>query len=906
MSLVSGNLPGDVGTFSLCPTVENEAKFCVLFSSIATSYASVIGFCVPPACTVDNITSYVTTNPYLNDTYQYRSIAHDISDYVFCSNEGVSLTDDSSATVTRRDITMIAILGTWITLLCLATAYDYVKGYTLSSVPWQLVRRNSDGNIVHVVQPPQVANRRAWRSMGGDGGGGGAVLDRLVTRSAAVPYRTRSKVWKRRSAKSTQASNKPPLPGAVQTGGSRPGDVPTAARSAGLEQPLLSDDQASREGSMTPPRDSTPERAMSPPPRPQVRGPSTRGGSHYGAVDAVAHGAAARRSVSPASPLSPVVPVAAGVASASSDAEGHLEETTATVDINDRTVLFHSDDEVASDDDDLFDRTANGSAAVQLSATSRLSATLTNRLESWFGEERLVALRERKAALRQYVSEKMESLPDLPDFEDLPNFQSIVVRGVLCMSLLNSFRKWRYYPTSQANINIFNSVRVLAWAWIVAVDTFEYTMHVPTYTTEINERNNPLYALVQRQGSASFAIGTFLIISGFTTMHRLITSEERPKSPAAIVMENSRGPVAKAWSYVVWYVKYFITRLVRVLPVYAAILFLLQPLLVRAGTGPFWPTFTTSGQLNGNCRDQWYTNLLLVNNFVPVDASLRCFPWSYYIALEFQLVLLAPFIHFAYKKMGYKWFLPTIIALAVGSMILRYFYFEGCRDTLLPPSRSVQDAGVIYEEPQFMIIPFLAGVGLYYAYRGVSARQDNIKLLGSEATMILMRHEMESKQIEVSDRASFWLLFRLQSKRFRVVSIWAGIAILLTCILASWSLLRERRCNDSPQARVFGSVAIFAWCVGLCLIILPMLFGFGGNVRRILIHRLWCGASRLVLSAYLLHPVVINFCNANKYAPVSMEFLLFLVDSWGNIGVSLIVAFCFHLGVEQPSIHLGS
>jgi hypothetical protein len=536
----------------------------------------------------------------------------------------------------------------------------------------------------------------------------------------------------------------------------------------------------------------------------------------------------------------------------------------------------------------------------------RFSRTITDRLETWIGEERLGAFRERREALYQFVHEKMDALPDFPDFPNLPDFQSILIRAVLCLSLINSFRKWRYFPESQASINVFNSIRVIAWLWIVLVDTFEYSLNIPTYTTPISEDSNPLYAFVQRQGSASYAISTFLIISGFTTMHRLISSENRPMSAAAIVMANSMSRAQRCLEYASWYVKYFISRLVRVLPLYAFILFLLQPLLVRAGKGPFWSTFTTSRALNQNCRDNWWTNLLLINNFLPSDPSGRCFPWSFYIALDFQLVLAAPLFHFLYKQLGYRWFAPLAMSTAMISLSVRYVFAPDCTNTAAAPSRYAYSLGPTFEQPHFMLVPFLAGVSLYYAYRAVSQREANITLLGSDASMLLLQHESKSKSLDPADRASFWLLFRLRSKAFRITSIWMGILLMISCIVGSWLLHRSERCNDSTEANVFNAISIFVWCAGVCLMVLPMLFGYGGNVRLLLIHRLWCGFSRLVFAAYLLHPLVISFCNANKYFPSSMEFLLFLVDSWGNVGVSLIVAFLFHLGVEQPSISLGS
>lgn len=937
MSLVSGNLPGDVGTFSQCPIANGTAKFCVLFSPISKLFGSVIGFCVPQACSTSDITAYVRGNPLLNATYPYELLqsSQSIRDYIFCSDEGASLVPSGSSapsaeeTFSTRDLAMVVVIGLWLSIVVAATVFDYLRGVTLSSGPWQQVRRNSDGNIVHVVQPPTVVNRRwPWHrttSAASTSAAGGttsfdwrSLMERL--RQQQQPQQAAAYSGKKRSSALPRRKHAYRPPTIVVTAEALQPDTSTLTRNLTDESlPLIPSPSAHGDGRGTVDDvNCTPKRA-----------PAVSSSFGYGGIDA--------SSVSPTSPTAAVLTEDdRQVTPNPTTREGTEADNTPEAAVllprrarrrqSKKNVVFEpSDDDCdsfVSDNAAAQRSTSRGSDRCEtddgeesgggrLSGAERggsmlLSMSLSDRLGHWIGEDRLEALRERREALYQYVSEKVSALPDLRDIPKLPNFQSLVVRVVLCLSLLNSFRKWRYYPESQANINIFNSIRVLAWLWIVCVDTFEYTMHIPTYTTIVNESTNPLYAFVQRQGAASFAIGTFLIISGFTTMHRIITSENRPMSAAAIVMANSMTGPQRVYETIVWYLKYFVTRVVRVLPVYAAILFLIQPLLVRAGSGPFWSTFTTSPSLNGNCRSEAWANIALINNFLPSNVADRCFPWSYYIALEFQLVLLAPIVHFLYKRMGYRWFLPLAIVLSVVSTWMRYYFAPACSSTWLSPSRYSYSLGPVYEQPHLMFVPYLAGISLYYAYRAVNQREENIKLLGQEASMILLRHSGTSKQLDLADRASFWLLFKLRSKAFRIVSIWVGLLVLLWCVIGSWLLHRDPGCNDSLGSELFGAISLVAWCLGLCLMILPMLFGFGGNVRLFLIHRLWCGVSRLVLAAYLLHPLVIGFCNANKFAPSSMEFLLFVVDSWGNVGVSLIVAFFFHLGVEQPSMHLGS
>ncbi|ORC90611.1 transmembrane protein NRF-6 [Trypanosoma theileri] len=497
----------------------------------------------------------------------------------------------------------------------------------------------------------------------------------------------------------------------------------------------------------------------------------------------------------------------------------------------------------------------------------------------------------------------------LVEIPDVPDFHSIVNQIVLCLSLINSFRKWRYYPKSEANLNLFNSWRVLAWMWIMLFSIFWYSQQIPTIENVGSRHSNFLYAFFEKEAFAGFAVSTFLVIAGFLALHRLHTSEEAfLSSPTARVQKRQRRYRQIIQYGFLWYIKYLIARFVRVVPITFCILALLPNLIPNVGSGPFWKLFIDAPAMHVNCVKYWWTNFLLINNILPLDWNERCFPWSYYVALEFQLSALAPIIYILGKHLHHRLFSALLLFAMMTSSVLRYveltrqktvsFTFSSISHYSLP-------IGTVYQYPHLMFIPFCAGAMLYYLYKGVQRRAEMLRMFGSDLLSVI--HRIQDGAL-VEDRLSYWLLEQLRKRRIRILFLWSGLCITLTCILSAWVVHRDEYSGEfiHPGVKVYESLILFPWCIGLCLLALPLLFGYGGMFRRILIHRLWCGPSRLILVAYLVAPLVIGLGNASSYEVMTMSFLLLMVQWFGYTVATLLVAFVFHMLIERPCLHVSS
>lgn len=72
-----------------------------------------------------------------------------------------------------------------------------------------------------------------------------------------------------------------------------------------------------------------------------------------------------------------------------------------------------------------------------------------------------------------------------------------------------------------------------------------------------------------------------------------------------------------------------------------ALLFLIPQL----GGGPIWNKFETA---TAGCKQNWWTNLLWINNLYPVNFDDKCLPWTWFVPCYVQMSMLVPIIVCAY------------------------------------------------------------------------------------------------------------------------------------------------------------------------------------------------------------------------------------------------------------------
>lgn len=634
-----------------------------------------------------------------------------------------------------------------------------------------------------------------------------------------------------------------------------------------------------------------------------------------------------------------------------------------------------------------------------------------------------------------------------------------------CFSLIANFERWRHFPRGETT-NVFSSVRVLCVVWILTTWSVRSARTVPGYEEALDE-HNIFYSLVY---STAAPIRTFCFLSGFISLSALeaegvFGSPSASPSAAAVVQRTaSCGKLFCA------YISLLARRWLRLTPLYMATIFLAHPALSRLGGGPYWEIFVSDPTTSSNCGKQWWANLLYINNFVPYedpsgsgDASAdqqRCFPWSFYLAIDLQFTALAPLLLLAHQRLSRRAFHALTFALCVLSSLALLLQSP-------PPSRRNTSE---VQQPQLLLIPFLAGMYMYILRAAVQRRAaEALFFVDNNMLQVLSQANNQNQQFatpsgtatggggsgndaaggagqhafvydnlvaaqhaaaaanDISDNdgrqrryhhhpnpadrlydsgpgshllsavnggadnndyddrdrrccagncrgadpltlcCGSWnpwsantfstrLTAWLERKTLRIILIWSGIFVLVGDTIFQWGVDIWVVSNNDPkfnnsnstnpphngthsnfsafsrhhnrhnnnggssssdmlivnpnQANGIHAIARVAhsllWSLGLFCVLTPLLFGYGGLIRRILSHRLWCGASRLVLAAYLIGPLVVSYGNAVSSGPRVTTWHGNFGVIWANLWLTFAFAFLLHVLVEQPIVRLTS
>lgn len=94
---------------------------------------------------------------------------------------------------------------------------------------------------------------------------------------------------------------------------------------------------------------------------------------------------------------------------------------------------------------------------------------------------------------------------------------------------------------------------------------------------------------------------TFFVMSGLLVTYNIMKMLDKSKGKFNVVM-------------------FYVHRYLRLTPVYAILVGVGATLLTYMGKGPMWAYLETSEE---NCRKNWWTNILYVNNLVNTNKMVR-------------------------------------------------------------------------------------------------------------------------------------------------------------------------------------------------------------------------------------------------------------------------------------------
>ncbi|XP_070593015.1 O-acyltransferase like protein-like [Erythrolamprus reginae] len=355
---------------------------------------------------------------------------------------------------------------------------------------------------------------------------------------------------------------------------------------------------------------------------------------------------------------------------------------------------------------------------------------------------------------------------------------------------------------------------------------------------------NPIY-IYSRSGPFYLGVDTFFILSGLLS------------SWSFLKMVNCSG---KEIGFSIA-LKYLWNRFLRLQPLHIYSVCLLVGLYSVTPWGALWEFLKLEVE---NCRRRWWTNLLLINNFIAGPES--CNGWTWYLANDFQFYFITPLLVFLSSRRkcwlvisGAFLFLVTFTATA----LLSFFY----RLPVANPHDMRQMSTVMYfqeyySKPYCRYGPFLVGV-----------------FLG-----LFMNHHQPP----------------ILRTKVQACIGWLCALISMSMVIALAYTLEDPHSFYSPALAIYQAVHRTLWAIAVGWIIFACEEGYGGFINTILSWSVWTVVARISYACYLVHPVMILLYNGLQetlihYSDINM-FYLFL----GHCLMTFMVGLALTVMVETP------
>ena len=277
-----------------------------------------------------------------------------------------------------------------------------------------------------------------------------------------------------------------------------------------------------------------------------------------------------------------------------------------------------------------------------------------------------------------------------------------IAKVVKCFSFYDNAIKIISIPKSHDNENLLflNGVKVLSIFWVIyGHDQWFRLAFIKNWTESLDILTTPGVATLAP--AAYFAVDTFFWVGGL-----LVT----------IGMLDQIKKIKKLSKFFIGSV---VHRFIRIWPTYMVAILLFWKVAPFFGNGPIWRNFYTLTKSCNNGGILW--NMFFIDNFGDhgPNGMDYCFGWGWYLAVDFQLFLISPFLMFAYyknKKLG--WFITvTLFLLSViiaFVLILTNNWRYPIPNPKLPPQPDFMDN--FYYKPYVRASAYLMGIFTGFIY----------------------------------------------------------------------------------------------------------------------------------------------------------------------------------------------
>ena len=414
-------------------------------------------------------------------------------------------------------------------------------------------------------------------------------------------------------------------------------------------------------------------------------------------------------------------------------------------------------------------------------------------------------------------------------------------------------------------ISCINGMRFISFTWVLIAHGYSFFCQgLPINNLlSLTEPQGPLFGspVFQVVLNSFPSVDTFFFI-GATLLAYIALRE----------LDKAKGGDVQFW------ILYYVHRYIRLTSVYAVIIGATATIIRFLPAGPNHLLFQYE---ISNCKRDWWTNLLYINNLKWVSESPpACMPATWYLANDMQFFLISPIILYPLWKsplIGLSAAFLWLVAATVIPMVI-----VSAKDLSLTLALSMLNVNTnstyftdFYIVPWCRFQPYV--LGLVFGW---------------------MLYKMKNRP-------------KLEINPFLIVFIWTVVSALGATIV--FGLYPYQKELLKTQTVPVGSLAVrmaynglhrLGWCMCLGWVILACFKGAGGPVNSILSWSFWTPLARMSYCMYLVHYQIIAYFTGLPSFSVGFSHALAIYWLLAILWATVIVAFVVVILVEAPLVHL--
>ncbi|GBM56474.1 Nose resistant to fluoxetine protein 6 [Araneus ventricosus] len=424
-------------------------------------------------------------------------------------------------------------------------------------------------------------------------------------------------------------------------------------------------------------------------------------------------------------------------------------------------------------------------------------------------------------------------------------FKRTSARFFLSFSFISNFKRFVNTETTSNTLSCLHGIRFLSMSWIILGHTYFILNYEAFQNAEKAQVYGETFAF-QVIVNGAIAVDSFFCMGGLLLCYLTIKTVKLEGKPFNIVM-------------------YIVHRLWRIYPVYImVILFHFYGYMISSG--PLMHHFIHP--YIDNCHENWWVNLLFINNFYDLDRP--CLGHTWYIASDLQLYIAAILILLPLLRWPKVGILLSVIAI-IASIIFTgvQTYVRDLTPAMLfiqpDPAERTEYWKALYFTPFTHIGPYCIGI-----------------------------------------LAGYLLVTRPNFKMPAAVQIIGWIAAFICCFSAVYGVYNWNSGKEINFAAgmMYATFHRTAWALGITWMIVCCATGRGGVINYILSWKIFIPLGRLTFIAYLIHPFIqVGVMGNLRHIFVPDHFFIvwiFIGDLW----VSYATAFAGCMLVEAPMMQL--